>query len=338
MSSISPPSPTILSVRHLKVHFRPRGIWARRRGLIRTIEDLHLDLRAGETLGIVGESGCGKSTLARTLIGLQAPTSGSIRYAGRELANLSKKDWQPLRREIQMVFQDPMASLDPRMSVGQIVAEPLRELCPEIAEAEHPQLVAEMLQRVGLSPDIVGRRAQEFSGGQAQRIAIARALIVRPKVLICDEAVSALDVSIQAQILNLLDELRDRHGLSYLFITHDLRVVRHLSTRVAVMYLGQLVEVGGTRAVFDEPAHPYTRALLAAVPAIGVAAAPSARARGDVPSPANPPSGCRFHTRCAAAFERCPRESPPLYSLAGSRAARCFLKEGERVGGAPDPG
>jgi oligopeptide/dipeptide ABC transporter ATP-binding protein len=330
MSSISPPSPTILSVRHLKVHFRPRGIWARRRGLIRTIEDLHLDLRAGETLGIVGESGCGKSTLARTLIGLQAPTSGSIRYAGRELANLSKKDWQPLRREIQMVFQDPMASLDPRMSVGQIVAEPLRELCPEIAAAEHPQLVAEMLQRVGLSTDIVGRKAQEFSGGQAQRIAIARALIVRPKVLICDEAVSALDVSVRAQIVNLLVELRQEYGLTLIFIAHDLAIVRYLCDRVVVMYLGKVMEQAGAEDLFGGPRHPYTRALMDAAPA-GALAAPAGGKKkrktlsGEVPSPEHPPMGCVFHTRCPLLESACVASVPNLRRVGPEHYAACHF-------------
>src|SRR5579859_2236505 len=234
-SPLQPQLPPILSVRHLKVQFRPRGLPWRRRGLIHAVDDLHLDLRAGETLGIVGESGCGKSTLARTLIGLQEAHSGSIRYGGQELTALSKKDWRPLRREIQMVFQDPLASLNPKMTVGQIVAEPLRELCPEIPAAQHPTLVAQMLERVGLSADIVDRHPHEFSGGQAQRIGIARALMVRPKVLICDEAVSALDVSVRAQIVNLLAELRREYGLTLIFIAHDLAIVRYLCDRVLVM-------------------------------------------------------------------------------------------------------
>ena len=337
MSRPSPlPSP-ILSVRHLKVYFRPRSIWPwQRHGRIHAVDDLHLDLRAGETLGIVGESGCGKSTLARALIGLQAPTSGSIRYAGRELANLSKKDWRPLRRELQMVFQDPLGSLNPKMTVGQIVAEPLRELCPEIDAAEHPLRVAEMLERVGLSRDIVDRHPHEFSGGQAQRIGIARALIVKPKVLICDEAVSALDVSVRAQIVNLLVELRQEYGLTLIFIAHDLAIVRYLCDRVLVMYLGKVMEQAGAAELFGTPKHPYTRALMAAAPA--GAAAPVIEASGDkkkakkrkppggdLPSPAHPPMGCVYHTRCPLMETACVGAVPSLRRVGTEHYAACHF-------------
>ncbi|MDB5973261.1 MAG: ATP-binding cassette protein [Nevskia sp.] len=333
-SQLSP----ILSVRHLKVYFQPRGIlpW-QRKGEIRAVDDLHLDLRAGETLGIVGESGCGKSSLARALIGLETPTSGSIRYAGRELANLSKKDWRPLRRELQMVFQDPLASLNPKMTVGQIVAEPLRELCPEIPASEHAQRVAQMLERVGLSRDIVDRHPHEFSGGQAQRIGIARALIVKPKVLICDEAVSALDVSVRAQIVNLLVELRQEYGLTLIFIAHDLAIVRYLCDRVLVMYLGKVMEQAGAADLFGTPKHPYTRALMAAAPS-AAEATPVVEAdgkkkkkrkppSGDLPSPAHPPMGCVFHTRCPLMESACVASIPSLRRVGVEHYAACHFVE-----------
>ncbi len=324
--------PPILSVRHLKVQFRPRGLPWQRRGLIHAVDDVHLDLRAGETLGIVGESGCGKSTLARTLIGLQEAHSGSIRYGGQELTALSKKDWRPLRREIQMVFQDPLASLNPKMSIGQIVAEPLRELCPEIPAAQHPALVAQMLERVGLSADIVDRHPHEFSGGQAQRIGIARALIVRPKVLICDEAVSALDVSVRAQIVNLLAELRREYGLTLIFIAHDLAIVRYLCDRVVVMYLGKVMEQAPSDELFALPRHPYTRALLAAAPG-GNAAVEGADAkkkkgkspRGAQPNPEHPPMGCAFSTRCPLVESACVRSAPNLRRTGPEHYAACHF-------------
>jgi oligopeptide transport system ATP-binding protein len=328
----APPS-TILSVRHLKVHFRPRGLWARRRGWIRAVDDLHLDLRAGETLGIVGESGCGKSSLARTLIGLQPATSGSIRYGGRDLATLSKKEWRPLRRELQMVFQDPLASLDPRMTIGEIVAEPLRELCPEIPAEDHPRRVAEMLQRVGLPPDAAERHPQDFSGGQAQRIGIARALMVRPKVLICDEALSALDVSVRAQIVNLLVELRQEYGLTLIFIAHDLAVVRYLCDRVLVMYLGKVMEQAGAADLFGAPKHPYTRALIASAQAAGAEepppppADPKKRGKPAVKTPGveHLPMGCVFHTRCPLMESACTASVPSLRRVGVEHYAACHF-------------
>ena len=313
-----PPAAPILSVRHLKVHFKPRSLLPWRGGEpVRAVEDLHLDLRAGETLGIVGESGCGKSTLARTLIGLQAATSGSIRYGGRELVGLDRKDWRPLRREIQMVFQDPLASLNPKMTVGQILAEPLRELCPEIPAEEHPRLVARLLTRVGLLPDMVDRHPHEFSGGQAQRLGIARALIVKPKVLICDEAVSALDVSVRAQIVNLLMELRQEYGLTLIFIAHDLPIVRYFCDRVVVMYLGKVMEQASSNELFALPKHPYTRALLDAASAAPVPQEPGGKKKrkgigGEVPDPAHPPMGCVFHTRCPLMESACVASAPNL--------------------------
>jgi oligopeptide transport system ATP-binding protein len=324
-------SPPILSVRHLKVYFRPRSIWPwQRQGWIRAVDDLHLDLRAGETLGIVGESGCGKSSLARALIGLETPKSGSIRYGGRELAKLSKKEWRPLRRELQMVFQDPLGSLNPRHTVGQIVAEPLRELCPEIPAAEHAQRVARMLERVGLAADIVDRHPHEFSGGQAQRIAIARALIVQPKVLICDEAVSALDVSVRAQIVNLLMDLRQEYGLTLIFIAHDLPIVRYLCDRVVVMYLGRVMEQAGSEELFGLPKHPYTRALLEAAPTPPPAEAGGKKKKrrllsGEVPSALHPPMGCVFHTRCPLMESACVRSVPSLRRTGPEHYAACHF-------------
>ena len=263
MNAVAP----LLSVRRLRVHFPLRGGWPwTPRGVLRAVEEVNLDIQPGETLGIVGESGCGKSTLARALIGLQPVTAGGISYRGQELSKLDEEGWRTIRREIQMVFQDPLASLDPRMTVGQVVGEPLQSLYPEIGAAERESRVIHWLERVGLSAAHLNRYPHEFSGGQCQRIGIARALIVQPKLLICDEPVSALDVSIRAQIINLLLELQAEMGLSYLMISHDLGVVEHMSDRVAVMYLGRIVETGGWREIFEQPRHPYTRALIAAIP------------------------------------------------------------------------
>ncbi|MDR3417778.1 MAG: ATP-binding cassette domain-containing protein [Nevskia sp.] len=335
MSRPAPLPPPILSVRHLKVQYRSRRTWPwQPRGWVRALDDLHLDLRPGETLGIVGESGCGKSTLARALVGLQATSSGSIRYGGQDLTKLSKSEWRPLRRELQMVFQDPLASLNPKLTVGQIVAEPLRELCPEIPAAEHPQRVAAMLERVGLSGDILERKPHEFSGGQAQRIGIARALIVRPKVLICDEAVSALDVSVRAQIVNLLVELRQEYGLTLIFIAHDLAIVRYLCDRVLVMYLGKVMEQAASTELFAAPKHPYTRALLAAAPSASAPPQPAGNKKGrkkrktlsgNLPSPALPPMGCVFHTRCPLMETACVASVPNLRRVGPDHYAACHF-------------
>ena len=336
MPAPPPPAPALLSVRHLKVDFRPRSRlpW-KRRGLVHAVDDMHLDLRGGETLGIVGESGCGKSTLARTLIGLQQPTGGSIRYGGREIAGLSDKDWRPLRREIQMVFQDPLGSLDPKMTAGAIVEEPLRELCPELNAAERARRVAAMLERVGLPGDAVSRYPNEFSGGQAQRVGIARALVVNPKVLICDEAVSALDVSVRAQIVNLLIELKREYGLSMIFIAHDLAVVRYISDRVLVMYLGKTMEQAQSDELFAAPAHPYTRALLAATRAEAVARAEEAEKtkNGEKTEKVEKPPdtteaatmGCVFHARCPLIESICVRSVPNLRKTSHEHYAACHF-------------
>jgi oligopeptide transport system ATP-binding protein len=317
----------LLEVRRLSVQYPLRGRWPwNPAGTLRAVEEVNFNLRAGETLGIVGESGCGKSTLARTLVGLQRATSGAINFDGRSLLQLDEAAWRPLRREIQMVFQDPLASLDPRMSVGRIVEEPLLALCPELSAAEREERVAAMLERVGLSRLHVNRYPHEFSGGQCQRVGIARALVVRPRLLICDEPVSALDVSVQAQIINLLTGLQREYGLAMIFIAHDLAVVRHISHRVMVMYLGRMMEQADRDTLFAAPAHPYTKALLAAAPSadpLQVDRRQRQMLEGEIPSAANPPPGCVFATRCPMADEHCARQVPHVRTLGNGNVAAC---------------
>ena len=320
------PSKPLLSVRRLQVHYPMRGVlpW-RRASAIRAVNDVHFDLHAGETLGIVGESGCGKSTLARTLIGLQQATNGSIRYQGHELVGLGKKAWRPLRSEIQLVFQDPLGSLSPRMKIGDIVAEPLKALHPSLSADERRAQATALLERVGLGSEHLGRQPHELSGGQAQRVGIARALIVKPKLLICDEPVSALDVSVQAQIVNLLADLQREQQLAMIFIAHDLSVVRQLAGRVLVMYLGKVMEQGRADDVYTNPKHPYTRALLDAVPSIEPAPAKGKLLRGDQPSPSHPPMGCVFHPRCPLAEHACVQSVPLLRRVSGEQYAACHF-------------
>jgi oligopeptide transport system ATP-binding protein len=315
----------LLAVKDLSVHFPAVPL------PVRAVDGLSFSVERGETLALVGESGCGKSTVARAIMGLLRPTGGEIRWEGAPAPPLGEAARRPLLSKMQMIFQDPDASLNPRLSIAASIAEPIeiREL--GLSRAARRSRVASLMTDVGLDEALGNRYPHELSGGQRQRVCIARALAVRPELLVCDEAVSALDVSIQAQILNLLVELRERFSLSYLFITHDLRVVRHLATRVAVMYLGQMVELGPTDAVFDAPRHPYTHALLGAVPSLDAARRGTTRARGDVPSPTNPPGGCRFHTRCPKVFDRCPKEPPPFYGLPEQRRCRCFLVESEQI-------
>jgi oligopeptide/dipeptide ABC transporter ATP-binding protein len=308
----------LLAVKDLRLHYPSPA------GPVRAVDDVTLELFQGETLALVGESGCGKSTLARVIVGLEPPTDGSVAFRGTKLEPLPAKSRRALSRKIQMVFQDPDASLSPRRTIGDTVAEPF-ELFESYDRAERARRVSSLLTEVGLAPALAGRYPHELSGGQKQRVCIARALAVGPELLVCDEAVSSLDVSVQAQILNLLLELKKRESLSYLFITHDLRVVRHVADRVAVMYLGEIVEMGPTRELFRAPKHPYTRALLDAVPTLDAGGAKRiARIQGDVPSPVHPPSGCRFHPRCPEVFERCPREVPAHYAVEGG-IAKCFL-------------
>jgi peptide/nickel transport system ATP-binding protein len=318
----------LLRVEGLRTWFPIRaGLFQRTVGHVRAVDDIDLEIAAGETLALVGESGCGKTTVGRSLLRLVEPQAGRVHFEGTDLLALSRREIHPYRSDIQIVFQDPMASLDPRMHVRDAIAEGMQSFGIGANEAERSERVAELMEKVQLDPRQMSRYPHEFSGGQRQRLCIARALAVEPRLIICDEATSALDVSIQAQILNLLSDLQDELELTYLFITHDLGVVRYLADRVAVMYVGQIVEEGPTERIFESPQHPYTQGLLAAIPSTdphrrGIAA----RVVGDVPSPANPPAGCRFHPRCPSAFERCSRESPPTHTVAAG-TSRCFLSD-----------
>ncbi|WP_432115071.1 ABC transporter ATP-binding protein [Streptomyces sp. S1] len=307
----------ILEVRDLHKHYPlTQGILFKKQvGAVKAVDGVDFDLVAGETLGIVGESGCGKSTVAKMLVNLERPTSGTIRYKGEDITKLSARALKAVRRNIQMVFQDPYTSLNPRMTVGDIIGEPY-EIHPEVApKGDRRRKVQDLLDVVGLNPEYINRYPHQFSGGQRQRIGIARGLALQPEVIVADEPVSALDVSVQAQVVNLLEQLQSEFSLSYVFIAHDLSIVRHISDRVGVMYLGRIVEIGTDAQIYDHPTHPYTQALLSAVPVPD----PEARAHreriiltGDVPSPANIPSGCRFRTRCWKARERCAQEVPLL--------------------------
>ncbi|MPZ83120.1 MAG: dipeptide ABC transporter ATP-binding protein [Actinophytocola sp.] len=326
----------ILEVRDLVKHFPVRvGVLFKHTiGQVRAVDGVSFDLYRGETLGVVGESGCGKSTLAQVLMRLEPPTSGNASYEGRDIFRMRGSELRKLRRSIQIVLQDPYTSLNPRMTVGDIIGEPF-EIHPEVApKGSRAAKVRELLDVVGLNPEHLNRYPHQFSGGQRQRIGIARALALRPDVIICDEPVSALDVSIQAQVMNLLGELQSEFGLSYVFIAHDLSVVRHLSDRVAVMYLGKIVEVGSEEQIYSHPMHPYTQALLSAVPV----ADPTVRGQrqvirleGDVPSPVDPPSGCRFRTRCWKAQEICAEEEPELVVRGGGHPSACHFAEERSV-------
>jgi oligopeptide/dipeptide ABC transporter ATP-binding protein len=318
------PSKTLVSVRDLVKHFPVEGS----DDVVRAVDGVRFQIFAGETLGLVGESGCGKSTVGRCLLRLIEPTSGEVNFHGRDILSLDKKDLRQIRREMQIIFQDPYASLNPRMKVGDIVAEPL-VIHNEGTKSERRDRVAQLLRRVGLDPDYMNRYAHEFSGGQRQRIGVARTLALNPKLIVADEPVSALDVSVQAQVVNLLQELQEEFRLTYLFISHGLAVVEHISTRVAVMYLGRIVEIAPAAELYAQPLHPYTQALLSAIPIPD----PTQKRRriilqGDVPTPINPPSGCRFRTRCPIAIEDCAHIDPELREVSPDHAVACIRVPG----------
>jgi len=323
-------SEPILTVRDLRVYFELRGDgWLSSPRVLRAVDGVSFDLGQSETLGIVGESGCGKSTLARAVLGLVPVTSGEVHFGGKDLAHLDARQMREQRRHLQIIFQDPLASLDPRMTVGQIIAEPLRSFFPRMTADERQSKVLDIMGHVGLVPEQINRYPHEFSGGQAQRIGIARALILRPEVVVCDEPVSALDVSIKAQIVNLLVDLQAGFGLSLLFIAHDLASVRHVSRRVMVLYLGKIMELAPWDEIYSAPRHPYTQALIQAIPPADPRRARSNRPKplgGEIPSPVTPPSGCVFRTRCPYAIERCSLETPVLRQIGASLVA-CHLAE-----------
>ena len=319
----------ILEVRNLVKHFQVRGgFFGGRAGLVRAVEGVSFEIRRGETLGLVGESGCGKTTTGRCILQLERPTSGQIIFDGRDLTTLDEDALRPIRRKMQVIFQDPYSSLNPRMTVGQIIAEPLAVHGIVTDRGRRATRVREILSHVGLLPQHAHRYPHQLSGGQRQRVGIARALAVEPSLIICDEPVSALDVSIQAQIINLLEDLQAQFGLTYLFVAHDLSVVRHISDRVAVMYLGRIVEIADRQALYEAPRHPYTKALLSAVP-IPDPMVEAQRERvvlgGEVPSPLHPPQGCAFHPRCPIAVEECHRIRPDLRDLGAGHEAACHL-------------
>jgi len=319
----------LLDVRNLVKHFEVgTGLFGGRRGLVRAVDGVSFSIARGETLGLVGESGCGKTTTGRCILQLESPTSGEIIFEGRDLTKLGADELRAVRRRMQVIFQDPYSSLNPRMTVGDIIAEPLSVHGIVRGAGARRDRVRELLRHVGLLPQHAGRYPHQLSGGQRQRVGIARALAMEPALIVCDEPVSALDVSIQAQIINLLEDLQAQFGLTYLFIAHDLAVVRHISDRVAVMYLGKIVELADRKTLYDDPLHPYTRALLSAVPIPD----PELEAhrehlvlRGEVPSPLDPPAGCVFHPRCPLAEDRCRQVVPELREVKPGHWAACLL-------------
>lgn len=317
----------IVAVKNLKMYFPiMQGIFRRKVGDIKAIDDISFEIKKHETLGLVGESGCGKTTTGRCILRLYKPTSGSILFNGKDISSLPERQIRPLRRDMGTIFQDPYGSLNPRETAGSIVADPL--VIHHIASGEKKrEMVADLFRMVGLDPSMVDRVPHEFSGGQRQRLGLARALACRPSLVVCDEPISALDVSIQAQIINLLEELQEKLGLTYLFIAHDLSVVQHISNRIAVMYLGRIVEVANSEELYQNPLHPYTKALLSAIP-IADPRLDRERQRiilkGEVPSPANPPAGCHFHTRCYMAIPECSKERPALREIEKGHTAACM--------------
>ena len=316
----------LLRVRNLSKQYPVNKWFFERQRFVQAVDDVSFDLRSGETLGIVGESGCGKSTLIRTLLRLTEPTAGTVEFDGTDLASLNGSELRAFRKDMQIVFQDPYSALHPRMKIGDAIAEPLiiSGMMPDAGQRR--ARVEELIRLVGLNPSYADRYPHEFSGGQRQRIVIARALATKPRLLFCDEPVSALDVSVRAQVLNLLEEFQEELNLTYVFISHDLSVVEHLCSRVAIMYLGQLVEIGNTEDIFSHPLHPYTRALLSAIPMIGRRKEVRIILKGDVPSPVDPPSGCRFRTRCPLA-QACCSEKPKLHESEAGHFTACWAQK-----------
>ncbi|WP_042225293.1 ABC transporter ATP-binding protein [Oceanobacillus manasiensis] len=321
----------ILNVRNIKKYFPIKGgVFKRTIGHLKAVDDISLSINKGETLGIVGESGSGKSTLGRVILKLIDATEGSILYKDTNITSMKRNQFRPYRRNMQMVFQDPFGSLNSKMSVAELVEEPLL-VQTSLSKKERQEKAIEFIEKVGLRAEDRLKYPHEFSGGQRQRISIARALITNPEFIVCDEPVSALDISIQAQVLNLMKDLQEELGLTYLFIAHDLSVVKHISDRVAVMYLGKIVEIAPTSTLFKEPAHPYTQALLASIPTLNKKKTdePTVKLKGDIPSPANPPSGCAFRTRCPFAHERCEKETPVLATQGVQHEVACHLLDGQ---------
>ncbi len=322
----------LLEVKNLKKYFpiRSGNIFQKSQMEVKAVDNVSFTLRKGETLGLVGESGCGKTTCGRTVLKIYDPTDGQIIYKGKDIAKLSKKEMIPYRKDMQMIFQDPYASLDPRMMVGDIISEGMLEYNKNMSKAEVNEVVCHLLDKVGLNRAYINRYPHEFSGGQRQRIGIARALALNPEFIVCDEPISALDVSIQAQVINMLEELQEEMDLTYLFIAHDLCMVKHISTNIGVMYLGNMVEIGNADEVYNHPQHPYTQALLSAVPLPDPEVAKQRQRivlEGDVPSPINVPKGCPFSGRCRFATERCKNEKPSFTKLSENHSVACFLYE-----------
>jgi len=323
-------SEKLLEVKHLKKYYPVKSFSAlpREKKYVKAIDDISFDISKGETLGLVGESGCGKTTTGRAILRLIEPTSGELHFEGRDITTITQKELLPLRKEMQIVFQDPYGCLDPRKTVGQIIARPI-SLHEKLSKKDERARVTELMEVVGLRPEYISRYPHEFSGGQRQRVGIARALALNPKFIVCDEPVSALDVSIQAQVINLMKTLQQQLGLTYLFISHDLRVINHICDRVAVMYLGSIMEIGKKEDVYGNTAHPYTQALLSAIPTISENAGSVVREKltGDIPSPLELPTGCRFHTRCKYSKEICRQTAPPMCDLGDGHFCACHFAE-----------